>query len=312
MRKAVIGIVMLMLLGPVCASAQIANDNFIFPVVVRSPGAAGTMWKTEVCVTNPWDHPLVIAGGFVQGGTAYEGLVQFPAYATYCSQDLVAEWLGVSKWTGAFYLWAVPEYNTNVSGTVFAAIAKVYNDTAYGTFGTSVPVAQVVPSAWSMGTMLDFGVVSGLHNWGTAGVNGFRTSVGVFNPADFAQQIVVEVYDEYGYYIWGKTLSVPALALTQFAVPSNIQFANAAGWGLNNGGAYGTVPVFAYATVVDNKTGDGVFKNAMVFYENNLKQMSAQEVDAAEDEQMRKIFANLLQQENPTIRRAGERIAPKP
>jgi len=199
-----------------------------------------------------------------------------------------------------------------VNGTVFVAIAKVYNDTPYGTFGTAVPVAQVVPSAWSMGTMLDLGVISGLHNWGSPGVNGFRTSIGVFNPADFQQQVVAEVYDEYGYYIWGKTLNVPAATLIQFSVPKNVQFSNAAGWGLNAGGAQGTVPIFAYATVVDNKTGDGVFKSAMVFYENNLKRASEEDVDAAEEEQMRRIFANLLEQENPMIRRAGERIAPAP
>jgi len=312
MKRIVFVVTFFLLLTPLCASAQIANDNFIFPVVVRSPGAGGTMWKTEMCVTNPWGHSLVVAGGFVQGGTVSEGLVEFPPYATYCSQDLIADWLGYSKWSGAFYLWAPPDYNTGVSGTVFAAVGKVYNDTPYGTFGTSVPVAQVVPSAWSMGTMLDFGLISGLHNFGTVGVNGFRTSVGVFNPADFTQQIVLEVYDSYGYFVWGKTINLPGLTFKQIAVPSNVQFADASGWGVNNGGAYGTVPVFAYATVVDNKTGDGVFKNAMVFYENNLKQMSAENERVAMDEHLRKIFSNLLEQENPKIRRAGERITPAP
>ena len=169
MKRTVLALAIVMVLTPLCATAQIANDNFIFPVVVRSPGAGGTMWKTEMCVTNPWNHSLNIAGGFVQGGTAYEGLVEFPPFATYCTQDLIADWLGVSKWSGAFYLWAPPDYNTGVNGTVFAAIGKVYNDTPFGTFGTSVPVAQVVPSAWSMGTMLDLGLISGLHNWAQLG-----------------------------------------------------------------------------------------------------------------------------------------------
>ena len=70
--------------------------------------------------------------------------------------------------------------------------------------------------------------------------------------------------------------------------------------------------MFAYATVVDNRTGDGVFKNAMVFYENNLKKAPQEEVDAAQEEHMRKIFADLLEQENPMIRRAGDRIEPMP
>jgi hypothetical protein len=297
-------------MASVVGEAQIANDNFIFPVVVRSAGAAGTMWKTEMCVTNPWDTPLVLAGGFVQGGTAYEGLVEFSPGMTYCTQDLIAEWLGVNKWSGAFYLWAPPDYNVGASGTAFAAIGKVYNETPYGTFGTTVPVGQFVPAAWSMGTPLPFGLVSGLHNWGTPGVDGFRTSMGVFNPADFSQQIVLEVVDSWGYLVWSKKINVPGLTFKQFAVPSNVQFSNAAGWGTNNGGAYGTVEVIAYATVVDNKTGDGVFKSAMIFYENNLKKMSVEEIEAAQEEHMRKVFADLLNKDSPKIRRAGERIAP--
>jgi hypothetical protein len=313
MRRIGIAVALMMLLAPLCATAQVANDNFIFPVVVRAAGAANTMWKTEMCVTNPWNTPLVLAGGFVQGGTAFEGLVEFSPGMTYCSQDLIAEWLGVDTWAGAFYLWAVPEYNTNANGTAFAAIGKVYNDTPAGTFGTTVPVGQYVPAAWSMGYPLPFGLVSGLHNWGTPGVNGFRTSVGIFNPADFTQEIIIEVVDSEGYIIWSKTLNVPALTFIQVAAPKKLQFANAAGWGTNNGGTHGTtIPVIAYATVVDNRTGDGVFKSAMIFYENNLKKMSTEEIEAAQEEHMRKIFAKLLKQENPQIRRAGERMVPLP
>jgi len=300
--------VLLFLLAPLCATAQVANDNFIFPVVVRSKGAANTLWKTEMCITNPWDSSLVLAAGFVQGGTAYEGLVELYPLGTYCTQDLIAEWLGVAKWSGAFYLWAVPEYNTSVSGTSFAAVGKVYNDTPFGTFGTTVPVGQFVPSAWSMGDPLPFGLISGLHNWGTPGVSGFRTSVGVFNPADFAQTILMEAVDSFGYLLWSKSLNVPGLTFIQVAVPKSVQFSDGAGWGTNFGGTWGTVPVISYATVVDNKTGDGVFKSAMIFYENNLKKLSAGELKAAQEEHMHKIFANLLRTENPQIRRIGERI----
>lgn len=311
MRRIGFAVALVMVLAPLCALAQVANDNFIFPVVVRSPGTAGTMWKTEMCVTNPWPTPLVLAGGFVQGGTEYSAFVEFDPFMTYCSHDLIAEWLGVSSWSGAFYVWAVPEYNANAYGTAFAAVGKVYNDTPYGTFGTSVPVGQFIPSAWSMGDPLPFGLVSGLHNWGTPGVDGFRTSVGIFNPADFTQQILLEVVDGWGYVVWSKTVNVPGLTFTQLSVPRNVQFSDAAGWGTNYGGSWGTVPVIAYATVVDNKTGDGVFKSAMIFYENNLKKMSNEDIHAAQEDHMRKIFADLLNEGNPKIRRAGERIAPE-
>lgn len=312
MKRLVFVIGLALCLLPMTSIAQVMNDNFIFPIVARTPGAANTMWKTEVCVTNPWDTQLYIMGGFVQGGTAYEGYVEFPPMATYCTQDLITDWLGVEKWTGAFYLWAPPEMNEHTSYTSFAAVAKVYNDTPIGTFGTSVPVGQYIPAAWSVGRQLEFGFISGVHNWGTLGESGFRTSVGIFNPASFPQNIDVGVYDGYGNLVWAKNLTVAALTVKQFSVPKNVQFASAAGVGINNGGSGGTVPVLAYATVVDNRTGDGVFKSAMTIYENNLKSMPNEDLHAAQEEHMREIFENLLSQENPRIRRAGERLTPGP
>ena len=313
MRKAVIGVALVILLAPLCADAQVMNNNFIFPVVVRSPGSAGTMWKTEVCVTNPWNTSLVVGGAFIQEGQMDYAFVEFAPFATYCTQDLVKEWLLQDKWTGAFALYAPPEFNTQAPRTAFAAIAKVYNDTPSGTYGTSVPVGQIIPEAWSMGSPEPFGMVSGVHNFGSAGVNGFRAAVGIFNPADFAQTISVYVTDSYGYLVWSKDITVPGWSMKQVSMPSNVQVADGAGIGVNNGGAYGIAQVFSYATVVDNRTGDGVFKPGMIFYENVSKASTASdEVNQAEENFMRRIFADALKQENPTIRRAGERIAPKP
>jgi hypothetical protein len=312
MRRIGIVVALMMLLAPLSVTAQIMNDNFIFPVVTRTPGTAGTMWKTEVCVTNPWDTSLFIAGAFIQGGRAEYDVIEFPPRTTYCTQDLVKDWLLEDKWTGAFGLYAPPEFNTHTTRTAFAAIAKVYNDTPAGTFGTSVPVAQIVPEAWSMGDPLPIGVVSGVHNFGTPGVSGFRSAVGIFNPATFAQQIDILVLDSYGHVVWSKTVSVPGWTIKQYSVPQRVQFQNSAGIGINNGGASGTVQVFAYATVVDNRTGDGVFKPAMIFYENVLKSSATQEIKEAEETLMRKLFKGLLDEENPQIRRAGERMVPGP
>ena len=312
LKRIVVLVALAVCLSPMTSIAQVMNDNFIFPIVARTPGAAGTMWKTEVCVTNPWDTSLFIAGAFLQGGRVDYDVVEFPAGMTYCSQDLVKEWLQLDKWTGAFGLYAPPEFNTHTNRTAFAAIAKVYNDTPGGTYGTSVPVGQIVPEAWSMGNPLPFGLVSGVHNFGTAGVSGFRTSVGIFNPADFTQDFSIGVIDSYGNLVWQKNISIPGWSVKQVSVPKNVEFASASGLGVNHGGAYGTVQAFAYATVVDNRTGDGVFKPAMIFYENVLKSSAVQEVDEAEEKFMRKIFADLLKEENPKIRRAGGRVVPAP
>jgi hypothetical protein len=309
MRFIAVALLFIPTLVPFAAQAQIMNDNFIFPVVTRTPGAAGTSWVTEICVSNVWPTPLVVGGAFVQGGSIDGGFVELAPFSTYCTQDLVGEWLGKSKWTGSFFLYAPPEYNLNAPSTRFAAIGKVYNNTPSGTYGTSVPVGMYIPAAWSMGTPLDFGIVSGIHNYGTAGVSGFRTSVGVFNPASFPQDIEFAALDSSGNQLWSKREQVPAFTQRQWTVPANVQFENGLGVGVNHGGANDIDFVFAYASVVDNRTGDGVYKSAMVFYDNNLKKGSGEEQEMAQREHVRGFFEDLLSG-TPQIRRAGERLSP--
>ena len=264
MKRTLILAVAASFLVPIAAEATIFTDNYIAPVVARGNGAAGTVWKTEICVTNPWDYPLVITDGFVQGGEILGELTwTLNAGITLCSADAVGDWLGRASWAGAYAAAAFPSNNPG-RDTRFVVGVKIYNTDPRGTFGQALPIGSYVPEAWSIGQPMSYGLVTGIQNYGTAGVSGFRTNVGLFNPAFFSQQIEFYVFDQNGYQKWHTTRTVPALSQIQISIPSNIVVRDGIGVGVN----HGTQFVWPYCSIVDNKSGDGVYRPFSIGYEN--------------------------------------------
>ena len=252
------------LVGPMVAEATILTDNYIAPVVARGNGAGGTTWKTEICVSNPWDYPLNVRDAFVQGGQLLGDLYwQIPPYQTVCSSDAVGEWLGRSSWAGAYVIAAFPEDNPG-RNTHFVSGVKIYNTDPRGTFGQALPIGSYVPEAWSVGRALPIGLMSGVQNYGTAGSSGFRTNVGLFNPAAHAQSVDFYLYDSDGRLKWSTSRSVPGMSQIQIAIPSSVNVRDGVGVGINNGNQF----VFSYASIVDNRSGDGVYRPFSIAYEN--------------------------------------------
>ena len=246
------------------AQATIFTDNYVAPVVARGNGAGGTVWKTEICVTNPWDYQLVITDGFVQGGSILGAMNwTLGPGQTLCSPDAVGDWLGRSSWAGAYAAAAFPSNNPG-RDTRFLVGVKIYNTDPRGTFGQALPIGSYVPEAWSIGSPMHYGLVTGIQNYGTAGVSGFRTNVGLFNPAPYSQLIEFYVFDKNGTQRWYTSRSVPAMSQIQISIPSNISVRDGVGVGINNGNQF----VWPYASIVDNKSGDGVYRPFSIGYEN--------------------------------------------
>jgi hypothetical protein len=269
-KHVVVMLGVLLAIGSMAAEAEIFTDNYVVPVVSRGTGKGDTVWKTEICVTNPWDYAMILTDGFVQGGNILVPMQwQLPAGQTLCSSDVVYDWLGRTSWTGAYLIVAFQADNPGLD-TRFVVGVKIYNTDPRGTFGQALPMGSYIPEAWSIGSPLSYGLVTGIQNYGTAGVNGFRTNVGVFNPADWAQVIEFHVFDNQGQQLWSTTRTVPAMSQIQISIPSWVVVHGGVGLGVNNG----TVFVFPYASIVDNKSGDGVYRPFSIGYEN-VKRMKA-------------------------------------
>ena len=257
-------LVVLALVAPLTSQATILTDNYVAPVVARGNGAGGTVWKTEICLTNPWDYRLIVTDGFAQGGAIIGALRwQLNPGATVCSQDAVLDWLGRPSWSGAYAVAAFASDNPG-RDTRFVVGVKIYNTDPRGTFGQALPIGSYVPEAWSIGRPMSYGVMTGIQNYGTAGVSGFRTNVGLFNPATFSQFIEFYVFDSNGNEKWYTTRTVPAMSQIQIAIPSSVVVRNGVGVGVNNGSQF----VWPYASIVDNKSGDGVYRAFSIGYEN--------------------------------------------
>ncbi len=246
----------------VAAETAILTDSYAAPVVSRGTGKGGTIWKTEICVTNPWEYSLTLTDAFVQGGGVVDGTRwELPAGNTECSQDAVSDWLGRSSWTGAYVITALEEDNPGVD-TLFAVSVKIYNTDPRGTFGQTVPMGSYIPDPWGVAYPLSYGVATGIQNYGAVGVSGFRTNLGVFNPADVAQEFEFHVYGNEGQELWSTTRNVPAMSQIQFAIPAGVVVQNGALLGVIHGDWF----MFGYASTADNRSGDGVYKPLSVEY----------------------------------------------
>jgi len=255
-RHVVVMAAVVLLFATVAVEAAILTDYYVAPVVSRGQGKGDTVWKTEICITNPWDYTLVLNDVFVQGGEVVDSFKwDLPGGASECSQDAVYDWLGEDSWTGAYAIAAWEEDNPGVD-TIFVVSVKIYNTDPRGTFGQDVPMGSYIPDPWGVAYPTTNGLATGIQHYGTVGVNGFRTNLGVFNAADVAQDFEFHVYDYDGNELWSTTRTVPAMTQIQIAIPAAVVVEDGVVLGVINGSWF----MYGYASIVDNKSGDGVFR----------------------------------------------------
>jgi hypothetical protein len=249
--------VIAVLLAPCEAAAGLASSQYVVPVVARNPGAAGADWRTELCVVNPEPNALTITLALVQGGgLAGGGNILLQPGETMCSDDFLFEWFGETTWQGALILGAEENSNPGLDPAFrfFMVSVKVYNLTQNGTFGLSVTPEPVIEEFGNIGLLNNNYFATGLHNWGRAGVNGFRTSVGLFNVRSVAQEFGIVVVDSSINVVWQKVDTVPPFTQVQYSLPRNLTFEKGS---VLFQFQFGEILAYPYATVTDNETGDG-------------------------------------------------------
>jgi hypothetical protein len=120
-----------------------------------------------------------------------------------------------------------------------------------------------VPAISVLGEVTSEYLAAGARNFGTHGVSGFRTSVGVFNHVSSAQQVQMFVLDPAGNPVWERWEWIPGGSQRQFLLPASLELAHGSVGFINHGTAGGSeYTIYPYATVTDNSTGDGRFVGA--------------------------------------------------
>jgi hypothetical protein len=254
--------------GAVVGALAVANEIFI-PVVGSARGATGNNFMTDLSIFN--NSALGLSG---QSATANAFIQFFPtgtstSPSTVAAQSVTA--LNVPpRGTTTLRDLTSSLFNNAItgigalrivsSGSVFAN-ARIYDNqiaSGRGTAGQFEP-GLFRSQALQQGVLVGVGSVSPDSN--LAGGQSFRTNVGLFNPNDTATTIALELRDNSGNVIGSRILALAPWMHTQIPLAGGSGVFNTFTGDVATASIFflsGT-PVFAYASMVDNISGDASF-----------------------------------------------------
>jgi hypothetical protein len=228
-------LLILILLAPIASASDFAGRNLLIPVAGRTPGGHGSMWKTDIYVTNadrrsaaPPVEVTILAGGQVHQ-------LSIPALATFVLRDFVHP-----HGVGAVRI------ASDLPNARLTARARVYNvGSAQGEYGQTIPALPVTK------------LTKETYVPGLSGVNGSRTNAGISNPGVTPVEVFVSLFDRDGEFRGGFS-SVVSPRTTWVL---NDLFSHFESGPLEDAvlQVTSTAGVYAYASIVRNDSGDADF-----------------------------------------------------
>lgn len=217
--------------------------DVLVPVVGRVPGANGSMWRTDLVVTNVTRPPMPVTA-FLEfhsndGRVAWEA-VQLGVRESLVLKDVVGTRFDTERGSG--YVRVV----TSQPNAQVTAQARIYNVGAmHGEYGQSVPGLP------TDALTRDHSVVA------LDGTAGNRTNLGITNPWNVEVTALVELYDAGGVSRASRSLAVPREHVLQINdVFSYFGVAPIAGAMVR---ISTNVSVSAWASIIRNDSGDSTF-----------------------------------------------------
>jgi VWFA-related protein len=231
--------------GDVVAGSSSGQFRYLIPALAHAPGANGTQWRSDLTIVNESQASAAVTVTFldVNGGQPVSTVLGIEAGATISWTDVMAALFGASDSVsrkGAIRIDSTAQ---------LAAFSRTYNLTGFGSFGQSYP-ALTANDAITPGQL---GVLPQLKKNAL-----FRTNVGFAELSGQACLVRARLFGASGAQVGQDDLiTVPGGGWWQ---QDDIFGAVGAG---NQDIAYATVEplttggkVWAYASVIDNATGD--------------------------------------------------------
>ena len=228
---------------------------YIVPTSAHKNGFNGTHWVTDLVLTNPGLVDATVRLYFIKGARDNTGSAAHPVIVPLRRAlrlvDVVASTFVESNASGAILVG---------SDVPLIVTSRTYNQTGAGTYGQFVegsPIGQAFgpgATAW----------LTGLAHSLTDTV-GFRTNIGVVNAGGQHVRVEIALYGGDGIWLGTRTVDLNPYDFQQvdkiFAglAPSGVD----AGYALLSTSTPGAV-LFAYASVIDNSTGDPIAVPARV------------------------------------------------
>lgn len=250
---------------PLTAFGQsVYSDTYVIPIAGHTAGANGSLWMTDVAITNFAATPLNVQLVVVETGEnnfdnvyplttdTINGSVVVPANGSVLLKDVLSTYRGRQNSTGALIIGG---------DKPFAVTARIYNGgTGGNSIGTTVtPARDFFENSTGRSDNSAVAIVPGITNNGSARTNiGFLAGTG--SAAGTTLGVQVTIRNASGTVLGTKLVSVPPgnFTQTQFSVASitNTPF--------DIGSAefrivQGLGAVVPYASVVDNATNSAAY-----------------------------------------------------
>ncbi len=229
-----------------------ARTDLSIAAVGHAAGAGGSAWRSDVRL-----FTLDASSGGDDAGPANSvvTLSFYPANAVnptpttktvtiaanqiVALDDIVLKTFGLDNATGALRIQSTQK---------LFATSRTYNQSADGTFGQDIP-AMSADQQLTAGSVAKF---SGLSN------SGYRTNIGFFNAGTSAADLQLDLRDATGARIAQKTFHLEGKTMTQindlFGYLSAASASAGSLWVTTTAGS-----VIAYASVIDNASGDPIY-----------------------------------------------------
>lgn len=248
--------------GTAAALTAATTTSALLPAAAHSVGSFGTSWRTDLWISNPNSGSVTASVRFFPANTdngavpAAAPLAQkvVPAYGTVFLADILGDSGLPDNVKGALRV----DVEGDQSHPVVIG-SRTYNSftTGPGTYGQYVPAMQESATP-----------VSELFLTGLRGDADYRTNVGLVSASsDAVGGIVVHVLNENGVEVGTYSLGLYAYGMTQIddiigkldPSPGSLPVFSIKIDFVDWKGDPVSQPVTAYATVIDNTSGDGVF-----------------------------------------------------
>jgi len=227
-------------------SSVTADCSFSYVVAAGGhlPGTPPTQWVTDLSLLNPVPDLATVTVYLLardqDNSDPASTRVNIPFMTSALLADVVLERFGESDLAAAFRI---------CSNTPLVVTSRTYNQGATGTFGQGIPG---VPEIYGLQPGM-VGLICGLHE-----NEAFRTNVGFTNLSLEPATVAVTLFDAEGTWLGDREYTLPPFGHSQ---PGRL-FAEVTDQAVTNGWlsvvATGS-PILAYASVIDNVTGDPTY-----------------------------------------------------
>ena len=246
---------LLLALAPVGpAAAQFLSPGTTIPVVANLPGNEGTFWRSDVTITNVGQaETSVVLELFpeIKNGTpTFERpdplQLDLPAGQQIVLSNVVQTRFGLQNVKGALRI-----YSTD--GTPLLIGSRTWTPGGGGSYGQGVTGLLVANQAW----------VGGLEEDGF-----YRTNIGIFWPWDQSVTFPIRIHAADGAVVRESQVTFQEAGLRQLSLDSALGVSSLpSGWAEIIAGE-DTLGFYAYASRVDQITGDAEFQAAVGRFED--------------------------------------------